>query len=428
MDDRPRVLVVGSRALEQSVLQAAPACAVVCAESPLEGLWDVGNQLFDVVLVSTEAGPNVERAVRKMREVSPDLRIVVCCPAAAEPVARAALREGANDYIIEPLRREDLDKALGVEAPRRRGPRASEPETTLADLDRAAGVVRTLLDGPLQTLEHFAGLIGERFGALGVLIECDSHVAVIGDARELVLEEPILAPDGALLGRIGLARRHDGPYSSALAATLPGYAQLVRAAMATARAQEHWRELAWTDDLTSLRNRRYFEQRADELLADGVRKRQRALIVLFDVDDLKHINQRHGRAHGDRLLQDVAALLRRCTRKSDILARVADDTFAAFLWEAERPRAPGSQFPGQTAAFQERIRRALSELALRSLADPAAPVRLHAGLAAFPWDGATREQLMSAAEGALREAQRAGPGTLELTAAGGAPGGDGKSA
>lgn len=427
MDDRPRVLVVGSRALEQSVLQAAPTCAVVCAESPLEGLWDVGNQLFDVVLVSTEAGPSVERAVRKMREISPDLRIVVCCPAAAEPVARAALREGANDYILEPLQREDLNKALGIRQSRRDKPGAAEPVASIEELERAAGIVRAVPAGPLQTLEHFAALIRERFCAVGVLIEFESHTSAVGDARELFLEEPIVAPDGLVLGRIGLARRHDGPYSATLAASLPGYAQLIRAAMAAARAQEQWRELAWTDALTALRNRRYFEQRADELLADGVRKRQRALIVLFDVDDLKHINQRYGRAHGDRLLQDIAALLRRCTRKSDILARIDDDTFAALLWEAERPRVAGSQYPTGPGIFQERMRRALSDMAMRSLVDAASPPRLHASMAAFPWDGSTRAQLLSAAEAALREAQRAGPGTIELSPAP-ASGGDGKSA
>ena len=94
------------------------------------------------------------------------------------------------------------------------------------------------------------------------------------------------------------------------------------------RMEEEIRELSFTDNLTGLYNRRYFEQELRRL--EGGRCYPVA-IVCCDVDALKLINDTMGHHEGDRLLKTYGRLLRRVFRRSDIVARMGGDEFAVAL-------------------------------------------------------------------------------------------------
>ena len=94
--------------------------------------------------------------------------------------------------------------------------------------------------------------------------------------------------------------------------------------------QRQMRELAHSDALTGLPNRRAFDLRLDEEIAkaDGDTV---FVIALLDLDGFKPVNDRHGHAAGDALLRDIAQLLTAELRKTDVVARLGGDEFAVLL-------------------------------------------------------------------------------------------------
>ena len=109
----------------------------------------------------------------------------------------------------------------------------------------------------------------------------------------------------------------------------------------------------FTDYLTSLSNRRYFERYLPKMIRRAKKKRQSLSMMMIDIDHFKSINDTMGHAMGDTVLEGVSAALKRRTRRSDACCRFGGDEFAMIL-----PRATGEQ----AAAIAERIRRETANL------------------------------------------------------------------
>ena len=85
--------------------------------------------------------------------------------------------------------------------------------------------------------------------------------------------------------------------------------------------------LALTDELTGIPNRRALFRAATEMLEQG----RKLSVVLFDLDQFKQINDKHGHLEGDRILTEVAAMLKANTRVDDIIGRYGGDEFLLLL-------------------------------------------------------------------------------------------------
>jgi len=85
-----------------------------------------------------------------------------------------------------------------------------------------------------------------------------------------------------------------------------------------------------TDDLTGLVNRRGFYLMAEQHLALAVRRKSEMYLLFLDMDDLKYINDTFGHHIGDLALVQMAGIIRRTFRRSDIMARMGGDEFAVF--------------------------------------------------------------------------------------------------
>jgi len=90
------------------------------------------------------------------------------------------------------------------------------------------------------------------------------------------------------------------------------------------------RELALTDDLTGLRNRRGLQDAGSHLLALANRQSCPVRLMLLDVDNMKLLNDRLGHVAGDRALRAVGRALGRALRRADLVARIGGDEYVAL--------------------------------------------------------------------------------------------------
>jgi diguanylate cyclase (GGDEF)-like protein len=94
---------------------------------------------------------------------------------------------------------------------------------------------------------------------------------------------------------------------------------------------ERAQQMAITDGLTHLYNHRYFQQRFDEEIRLAQHKKTFLALVLVDIDFFKQVNDVHGHLQGDKVLQQVAAVIRKTLRTGDIAARYGGEEFAVLL-------------------------------------------------------------------------------------------------
>ncbi|MFQ6131600.1 MAG: sigma-70 family RNA polymerase sigma factor [Armatimonadota bacterium] len=157
------------------------------------------------------------------------------------------------------------------------------------------------------------------------------------------------------------------------------------------------------DDVTGLLTARSIRERLEAEILRASRYTHEVCIALVDLDDFAGFNEKHGFTRSDRLLQFMGKLIRRNIRKVDVVARYAGDTFALLL---PRSGAEG----GQVVA--KRILAEVAKADLTAIAADAEPVSACAGVAAFPGDGTSREEIIAAAFAALTAAKKLGPGTI----------------
>ena len=109
------------------------------------------------------------------------------------------------------------------------------------------------------------------------------------------------------------------------------FGEVAAIAIDNARTRDELEQLAATDDLTGVANRRRFRQELMRELAAAERYTRDLSLLLLDLDGFKTVNDSFGHDRGDEVLRAVAALLERRTRKCDLVARVGGDEFALLL-------------------------------------------------------------------------------------------------
>jgi diguanylate cyclase (GGDEF)-like protein len=165
---------------------------------------------------------------------------------------------------------------------------------------------------------------------------------------------------------------------------------------------EQLRDQSNTDALTGLANRRGFLEAAERLLAQARRHGFGVVAILLDIDHFKRFNDELGHAVGDAVLAEVAGVIRREIRGSDLCGRLGGEEFVLLLAHCDF---------AQGRIFAERLRRAIEALAAFPPKTPGgAPVRTTAslGVATFGAHCASLELLLSQADAAMYRAKTAG--------------------
>jgi len=96
------------------------------------------------------------------------------------------------------------------------------------------------------------------------------------------------------------------------------------------KIEEALQALSLIDELTGLYNRRRFFVLTEQYLKLSVRTKKKLLLLFIDMDNLKWINDHHGHNEGDQALIDLANILRKTFRESDIVARIGGDEFVVL--------------------------------------------------------------------------------------------------
>ncbi len=104
------------------------------------------------------------------------------------------------------------------------------------------------------------------------------------------------------------------------------------------RSREQFEQLASTDPLTGLANKRTLKQRLDLLVAEGARGRRFA-VIMVDIDHFKHINDGFGHQCGDEVLMRVAKALSGRVRSTDLVARYGGEEFCILLTDVDAEAA-----------------------------------------------------------------------------------------
>jgi diguanylate cyclase (GGDEF)-like protein len=183
-------------------------------------------------------------------------------------------------------------------------------------------------------------------------------------------------------------------------------------------------KLATEDDLTGLKNRRYIREFSKQIIARARNENGRVTLLIFDIDNFKHYNDVYGHSAGDEVLKQAAVLMRRCCRGHDVVGRIGGDEFAVVFWddprrklskeESER-RSTMADHPKEAIFIAKRFRKELGKAELHLLGPEGKGIlTISGGLASFPRDGATTDELFDQADKALLEAKRSGKNKIYL--------------
>ncbi len=164
-----------------------------------------------------------------------------------------------------------------------------------------------------------------------------------------------------------------------------------------ARYHDELYQLATSDPLTGLYNRRQFQELMEKEILRAARHGRALALALLDIDHFKAINDRHGHPAGDGVIRAVAALLRQAARSDQLIARIGGEEFAVVYAE---------QSLAESAQGAERLRAAVAALP-HSLGGATLTVSISIGLAAWA-AGMGLSDLMRAADSQLYRAKQGG--------------------
>ena len=272
----------------------------------------------------------------------------------------------------------------------------AEPQAAFfqaAEGDYDCVLVTTSLSGfdPLRLCSQLRSLDRTRFLPIVMLAEKGQDDIVLR-ALDLGVNDYLLRPvdEQELTARLGTQirrKRYNQELRSSVAQTI---------------------ELAITDGLTGLHNRRYLDSHLQTLFERAASRQRPLSLLISDIDRFKRINDTHGHAAGDDVLREFARRLRKNVRGIDLACRYGGEEFVVVMPDTEQAVAE---------RVAERIRQEIEMLPFGPEGAAALDVTVSIGVASISPAADTLEALLKRADGALYEAKKSGRNRVVARAA-----------
>jgi diguanylate cyclase (GGDEF)-like protein len=217
------------------------------------------------------------------------------------------------------------------------------------------------------------------------------------EGMESALCLPLVVRDHAI-GTLTLAARRRGAFPDATRQLLSLLAGNAAVALSNAAAVKQLELMATTDPMTGLLNKRSLEAEFERRIKSAARFGKKLAVLVTDIDKFKSVNDTYGHSIGDVVIKGLGTVLSRCKRDTDAVARFGGEEFVIVCEETDTEGA---------FALAERIRTELEKTVFATEMGPL-KVTCSLGVAEFPRDGETREDLFHRADEALYEAKRGG--------------------
>jgi len=443
-----RVVVVDDDRMTRELVREAleSRVRVECCENGEAALEALSRDPADLVISDlTMPGLSGIELLERVRRSHPGTQFVVLTGDASVESAVGALRMGAADYLVKPIRPHELDqiaerllahRGLLAENERLRDAlnTVESCQTLMRCLDPGE-VYAVTLDLILSTLSRQRGLAlfrrtsvpmaegvafrgfseGEARALRDVLVG-EKPVDPAGDGTEIVSDGPLHDALRAVGIDAGAALAvpvtgsdteagilwifEDGrgfaPDEIDRVKFIAGHAEL---ALHNAERYSHAKERAFVDDVTEVYNARYLMKATEREIQRAERYGNDLCVLFLDLDRFKLVNDHYGHLVGSRTLRRLSEVLQQCIRQVDTLARYGGDEFTILLVDTELDA-------GLTIA--ERIRRTVAETLFEGGRD--APIRLtiSIGVAAYPVHRRERDALLDVADKAMYRAKSLG--------------------
>ncbi len=234
-----------------------------------------------------------------------------------------------------------------------------------------------------------------------------------GEARTAevrsILVVPLVLRDRAL-GTLVLGARRRGAFrdfstsedgaegASGARTTLEVLASHIATSLANARMFAKLEELATTDGLTGLLNKRVLLELGQQKVRAAARYGKPLSVIQADIDHFKRVNDTHGHDVGDQVIKGLAGILRRLKRGTDYVARFGGEEFVIICEETDAQGA---------VILAERVREELARTTFHASSGPF-QVTCSLGVATMPGDGGTWDELYKATDDALYASKRTG--------------------
>jgi len=418
-----RVLVVGSEGFVEHVNgllnEMGSSAEVHTADGYIMALGEAGANPPDVVIGSgeglSELGASAAAGFRKLSEHA--RLIVLPQPTDAQvAAARSALSNGFDVFLTQPVRAIELLDAM---CPVDNKTLHHTVQTAIDDAVTPMGGTMEPIDelaadadlGDIDLVEH---LLHDRKSIVTMAMSILRASSPLREAQWASDTQDI--PADHVAEPVRYESRQFGHLHCPKpmeAADLASWAAWLSRWLALEYKMQQLTDSALTDHLTGAWNRRYFERFLQQIIGRATEERFRVTVMFFDIDNFKHYNDTYGHDAGDEILVQTARLMKAVVRDHDVVARVGGDEFAVIFWDSEGPRRPNSQHPTDVRRAAKRFQQAVQDHKFPKLTREApGTLTISGGLATFPWDGSTAEELVNKADEMALQSKKQGKNAL----------------
>jgi diguanylate cyclase (GGDEF)-like protein len=237
------------------------------------------------------------------------------------------------------------------------------------------------------------------FETTEVVVKAEAHDLPAGDNAGLTFDASTLLEQERRAAGLVLLVRAEKDFTEGERQILAIFSTQVSMLLDMIRAREKIINLADTDDLTGIWNKRYFRRQLPQEIERARTFGVPLSLLLFDIDEFKQINDGFGHIIGDVVLSELCGVVRETLRPTDVLARFGGDEFAIIL--------PHTDLAGATAVA-ERLLKRVRALTVPTDEEGAIQCSVSIGLAEYNRDDATANDLVRRADERLYLSKRNG--------------------